>query len=136
SQLSSTSPSTAYPASEYVDLGLKVHATPRVHPPDEVSLNMQFEITALAGQNVNSIPIISNRSIEQMVRLRANETSILSGMIETSEIRSITVWRDLTFLRPLTGVHYKLQIETELVINMTTRQLRVTPRLDRTFYAG
>jgi type II secretory pathway component GspD/PulD (secretin) len=136
SQLSSTSPSTAYPASEYVDLGLKVHATPRVHPPDEVSLNMQFEITALAGQNVNSIPIISNRSIEQMVRLRANETSILSGLIETSEIRSITGWPDLTFLGPLTGDHSKQQSETELVIAITPRQLRVTPREDRTFYAG
>jgi general secretion pathway protein D len=136
SQLSSTSPSTAYPASEYVDLGLKVHATARVHPPDEVSLNMQFEITALAGQNVNSIPIISNRSIEQMVRLRANETSILSGLIETSEIRSITGWPDLTFLGPLTGDHSKQQSETELVIAITPRQLRVTPREDRTFYAG
>jgi hypothetical protein len=97
---------------------------------------MQFEITALAGQNVNSIPIISNRSIEQMVRLRANETSILSGLIETSEIRSITGWPDLTFLGPLTGDHSKQQSETELVIAITPRQLRVTPREDRTFYAG
>ena len=136
SQLSSTAANTAYPASEYVDLGLKVHATPRVHPPDEVSLNMQFEITALTGQNVNSVPIISNRSIEQMVRLRANETSILSGLIETSEIRSITGWPGLTFLGPLTGDHSNQQSETELVIAITPRQLRLTPREDRTFYAG
>jgi type II secretory pathway component GspD/PulD (secretin) len=136
SQLSSSAPLTAYPASEYVDLGLKVHATPRVHPPDEVSLNMQFEVTALAGQNVNGIPIISNRSVEQMVRLRANETSILSGLIETSEIRSITGWPGLTSLGPLTGDHSNQQSETELVIAITPRQLRLTPREDRTFYAG
>lgn len=136
SQLSSTAPSTSYPASEYVDLGLKVHATPRVHAPDEVSLNMQFEITALTGQNVNSIPIISNRSIEQMVRLRANETSILSGLIETSEIRSITGWPGLTLLGPLTSDRTNQQSETELVIAITPRQLRLIPREDRTFYAG
>jgi hypothetical protein len=133
---SSTAPLTSYPASEYVDLGLKVHTTPRVHPDGEVSLNMQFEITSLSGQNVNGIPIISNRAIEQMVRLRANETSLLSGFIESSEIRSITGWPGLTALGPLTGDHNTQQSDTELVIAITPRQLRLTPRQDRTFYAG
>ena len=136
SQLSSSAALADYPASEYVDLGLKVHATPRVHPPDEVSLNMQFEVTAVTGQNVNGIPIISNRSVEQMVRLRANETSILAGMIETSETRSLTGWPGLTFLGPLTGDRSNQQSDTELVIAITPRELRLTPREDRTFYAG
>lgn len=135
-QQSSNPALTSYPASEYVDLGLKVHATPRVHPDGEVSLNLQFEITALTGQNVNGIPIISNRAIEQMVRLRANETSILSGLIQSSEIKSITGWPGLTFLGPLTGDRNKQQSDTELVIAITPRQLRLTPREDRTFYAG
>src|SRR5205807_1815874 len=114
----------------------KVHATPRVHPPDEVSLNMQFDISALTGQNVNGIPILSNRTIEQVVRLRANETSILSGLIESSEIGSITGWPGLNFLAPLTSDRSKQQTETELVIAITPRQLRLTPREGRTFYAG
>jgi type II secretory pathway component GspD/PulD (secretin) len=135
-QQSSSAPLTSYPASEYVDLGLKVHATPRVHPQDEVSLNMQFEITALTSQNVNGVPVISNRSIEQMVRLRANETSVLSGMIESSEIRSITGWPGLNFLGPLTSDRSKQQSDTELVIAITPRQLRLAPREGRTFYAG
>lgn len=136
SQLSSSAALAPYPASEYVDLGLKVHATPRVHPPDEVSLNMQFDISALTGQNVNGIPILSNRTIEQVVRLRANETSILSGVIQSSEIRSVTGWPGLTFLGPLTGDRSKQQSDTELVIAITPRQLRLTPREGRTFYAG
>ena len=138
-QQSSSAPLASYPASEYVDLGLKVHATPRVHAPDEVSLNMQFEITALAGENVNGIPIISNRTIEQMVRLRANETSILSGLIESSEIRSITGWpgiAQLPVIGPFTSNRNKQQSDTDLVIAITPRQLRLTPREGRTFYAG
>ena len=135
-RLSSSAPLTSYPASEYVDLGLKVHATPRVHPPDEVSLNMQFDISALTGQNVNGIPILSNRTIQQVVRLRANETSILSGLIESSELRSITGWPGLTFLGPVTSDRSKQQSDTELVIAITPRQLRLTPREGRTFYAG
>ena len=133
---SSGVPSTLYPGSEYVDIGLKVHATPRVHPDGEVSLNMQFDISALSGQNLNGIPILSNRTIEQDVRLRANETSILSGLIETSEIRSITGWPGLSFLGPLTGAHDKQEADTELVIAITPRQLRLTPHQDRSFYAG
>ena len=136
SQLSSSAPLASYPASEYVDLGLKVHATPRVHPPDEVSLNMQFDISTLTGQDVNGLPILSNRTIQQVVRLRANETSILSGLIESSEIRSITGWPGLTFLGPLPSDRSKQQSDTELVIAITPRQLRLTPREGRTFYAG
>ena len=133
---SSNAPLAAYPASEYVDLGLKVHATPRVHAPDEVSLNMQFDISALTGQDVNGVPILSNRTIEQVVRLRANETSVLAGLIQSSEIRSITGWPGVTFLGPLTSDRNKQQSDTELVIAITPRQLRLTPREGRTFYAG
>jgi type II secretory pathway component GspD/PulD (secretin) len=140
SSQSSSSPATApYPASEYVDIGLKVKATPRVHPPDEVSLNLQFDVSSLSGQDVNGIPILSNRTVEQVVRLRANETSILSGLIQSSEIRSITGWpgvAQLPIIGPITSDRNKTQSDTELVIAITPRQLRLTPRQDRTFYAG
>lgn len=135
-QISSTAPLASYPASEYVDLGLKVHATPRVHAPDEVSLNLQFDISTLTGQNVNGIPILSNRTIQQVLRLRANETSILAGLIESSELRSITGWPGLNFLGPLANDDSKQQSDTELVIAITPRQLRLAPREGRTFYAG
>jgi hypothetical protein len=133
---SSSLPSTLYPGSEYVDIGLKVHATPRVHPDGEVSLNMQFDISALSGQNVNGIPILSNRTIEQEVRLRANETSILSGLIETSTLNSDSGWPGVSSLGPLTGDQDKQQADTELVIAITPRQLRLTPHQDHSFYAG
>jgi type II secretory pathway component GspD/PulD (secretin) len=136
---SSNAPLSSYPGSEYVDLGLKVRATPRVHAEGEVSLNLQFDITALTGQNVNGIPILSNRTIEQAVRLRANETSILSGLIQSSEIRGITGWPGLAglpLLGPLTSDRSKQQSDTELIIAITPRQLRLAPRTDRTFYAG
>ena len=74
-------PSTLYRVRADVYIGLKVHTTPRVHPDGEVSLNMQFDISALSGEKVNGIPIFETGPIEQEVRLRANETSILSGLI-------------------------------------------------------
>jgi len=136
---SQTAPLSSYPASEYVDLGVKVHTNPRLHSNGEVTLDMQFDITALTGQNVNGIPILSNRTIQQMVRLRPNETSVLSGLIESSEIRSITGLPGLATAGPLSylgGSHSKQQSETELLIAITPRQLRLAARKDQTFYAG
>src|SRR2546430_8255203 len=40
---------TPYPASEYVDLGVKIKATPTLHPNNEVTLVLEFEIRSLAG---------------------------------------------------------------------------------------
>src|SRR5215831_16011043 len=52
-----------YPGSEYIDIGLKVKATPTLHDDNEVTLQLEFEIKALSGSNQNGIPIISNRSV-------------------------------------------------------------------------
>ncbi len=128
-----------YPGSEYIDVGLKVKATPRIHPNDEVSLQLQFEITGLAGTALNGIPIITNRSIEQSVRLRENETTLLSGMLERDEINAITGLPGLAPL-PVFGRAVKRRdttpSETELLILITPRRLRMTPHSNRSIYEG
>ena len=132
-------PLTAYPASEYVDIGLKVHAVPRLHPNNEVTLDLQFDISSISGQNVNGIPIITNRAVNQSVRLRDNQTSVLAGMIESSEVRSVLGLPGLSQAGPagyLFGAHSKNQSETELLIAITPRQLRLAPRTNRSIYAG
>lgn len=130
---------TPYPGSEYVDLGLKIHAVPRVHPDREISLDLQFDISSLAGSAVNGIPILSNRTIQQSVRLRAGETSVLSGLIESSNMRSTTGYPGLAQAGPLgylTGLQSKQTSDTELLIAVTPHQLRLSSRPDRTLYAG
>jgi type II secretory pathway component GspD/PulD (secretin) len=134
-----SAPTTAYPASEYVDLGLKVHATPRLHPDGEVTLDLQFDITSLTGQNVNGIPILSNRSIQQSVRLRDNQTSVLTGIFQNSQTRQTTGLPGLSrtgLLGYLTGVRSNQKSNTELVIAITPRQVRLAPRTNSTIYAG
>ena len=134
--VSPNAPLTSYPASEYVDLGLKVNATPRIHLDDEVTLKLQFEISALTGQNVNGIPIIGNRVVEQMVRLHENETSILAGVIQSNEMRSATGPGGQSIAGSLITSHDNTQSQTELLIAITPRQLRLGPREGRLLYAG
>ena len=72
----STPTQTPYPGAEFVDLGVKVKATPTLHQNHEVTLQLEFEIRALSGNNINGIPIISNRTLSQVVRVRDDETII------------------------------------------------------------
>jgi hypothetical protein len=136
---SSTSPQTAYPSAEYVDLGLKVKATPRLHGDDEVTLHLEFDIRALAGSSVNGIPVLTNRTLDQTLRLRENQTSVLSGIVEASETRTISglPW---TATAPgagyLTGNHIADTKDTETLFIITPRALRLPPRNPRALYAG
>ena len=130
---------TPYPGFQYEDLGLKVRATPRLHPDDEVTLQLEFEIRNLAGVALNGIPVISNRNIQQTVRLRENETTILSGIVQQEETRTITGWPGFgraPGVGHLAGRRDTQQRDTELLIVITPRQLRLAPRTDRSIYAG
>jgi hypothetical protein len=128
-----------YPASEYIDLGVKVKATPALHPNHEVTLQLEFEIRALSGSNVNGIPIISNRTLTQTVRVKEDEPTLLGGLTDTEETRAIT---GLPGFAEIPGAGYafgqrnnSLQ-DTELLILVTPRRLRAADHITRTIFAG
>ncbi len=128
-----------YPGSEYVDLGLKVKATPVLHPNDEVTLQLEFEIRALSGQSVNGIPILSNRTLSQTIRVRANETTLIGGLLDTEETRSLSGLPGFSGLPGagfLTSARNKQNSDTQLLILVTPRQLRLPRRSSRPIYAG
>jgi len=128
-----------YPASEYIDLGVKVKATPAMHPNHEVTLQLEFEIRALTGSSVNGIPIISNRTLTQTVRVKEDEPTLLGGLTDTQETRAIT---GLPGFAEIPGAGYafgqrnnSLQ-DTELLILITPRRLRTADHFTRTIFAG
>ena len=124
-----------YPASEYVDLGMKVKATPVVHPHDEVTLHLEFEVRALAGNSENGIPIIANRTIDQTVRLKENETAVVVRLLDREETRSILGLPRLLSVPVLANRTSQPQ-ETEMLIFVTPRLLRWPPHAVRPIYAG
>jgi tetratricopeptide (TPR) repeat protein len=79
-----------YPGSEYLDLGVKVKATPALHDNKEVTLQLEFEIRALAGTSVNGIPVISNRTLSQTVRVKEDDPTLIGGLLDNEETRTIT----------------------------------------------
>jgi tetratricopeptide (TPR) repeat protein len=130
---------TPYPASEYVDLGVKIKATPTLHPNNEVTLLLEFEIRALEGSSLNGIPVISNRTLTQTVRVREDEPTLIGGLTDAEETHSIT---GLPGFAEIPGAGYafggrknSLQ-DTELLILVTPRKLRMADHLTRTIFAG
>jgi general secretion pathway protein D len=122
-----------------VDLGVKIKATPSLHPNNEVTLQLEFEIRALSGSNVNGIPIISNRTLTQTVRVKEDEPSLIGGITDVEETRTIT---GLPGFAGLPGAGYAFGVrsnslqDTELLIVVTPRRLRLADHLTRTIFAG
>lgn len=130
---------TAYPGVEYLDIGLKVKATPRIHPNDEVTLQLSFDISSLTSQSFNSIPVISNQSVTQTVRLKENQTTTVAGFLQTQVMNAINGTPGIT---SLPGVDWLAQNQnaqdqdSELLILVTPRMVRLAPRMDHSIYAG
>jgi type II secretory pathway component GspD/PulD (secretin) len=130
---------TPYPGSEYVDIGLKIKATPYIHPDHEVSLQLEYELKALSGSSNNGIPIISNEQMSQTIRLKEGETSIVSGLMDYEKTRSISGLPGLAkipYLGYLFGTTNDSFTNNELLILITPRELRLPERGTRVIYAG
>ena len=130
---------TPYPGSEYIDLGVKVKATPSVHENDEVTLQLEFEIRALSGNNVNGIPVITNRTISQTVRLKEGQPSVIAGLLDQEETKSLN---GIPGFATLPGVGYAFgqrstsSTDTELLIVVTPRPMSDRIRQARARYLG
>ena len=130
---------TPYPASEYVDLGVKIKATPTLHPNNEVTLQLEFEIRALEGSSVNGIPIISNRTLAQTVRVKQDETTLIGGLTDVEQTRSITGlpgFADIPAAGYAFGGRTNSFQDTELLILVTPRKLRLADHLTHPIFAG
>lgn len=128
-----------YPGSEYEDIGLKIKTTPSVHGNGEVTLQMDYEIKSLAGSSFNGIPVISNRKLTQTIRLKDGQTSIVAGLLDREETKTLTGlpgFAQIPGTNYIAGSHNNSFKDTELLILITPRLMRNPVHDSRTIYAG
>jgi general secretion pathway protein D len=77
------------PTVSFEDLGVVLNVTPHVHGTEEITLDVEAEYQVLAGESVNGIPVIANRTFQGTVRLANGEWAIMSGLVRESEMESI-----------------------------------------------
>jgi general secretion pathway protein D len=68
---------------QYQDVGVNIEMTPTVHFDHDVTLKIVIEVTSQSGSvTISGVtePILSQRKIDQVIRLREGEASILGGI--------------------------------------------------------
>jgi general secretion pathway protein D len=77
---------------QYLDVGVNIDITPRVHANNEVTLKILMDVSAVTGQsNIGGIsqPIIGQRKIEHEIRLKDGEANLLGGIMEDQQTKSL-----------------------------------------------
>src|SRR5262249_30681408 len=116
---------------QYVDVGVNIDLTPHVHPDHSVSMKLGVEVSSLNGQvNIGGVlqPIISQRRIDHEIRLQEGEVSILGGLAERSQSKSVSGWPGLSrlpLLRYLFSGEDVTNAENEVLIVVHPRLVRM-----------
>ena len=78
---------------QYLDVGVNIDVTPHVHADREVTLKITMEISSVVGQSsIGGIsqPIIGQKKVEHEIRLRDGESSLIGGIMDDSQTKSLS----------------------------------------------
>src|SRR5436189_1164759 len=78
---------------QYLDVGVNIDITPRVHAGREVTLKIALDISAVTSHtNIGGIdqPVIGQRKIEHEIRLKDGEMNLLGGILEDQQTKSLS----------------------------------------------
>ena len=115
----------------YLDVGVNVNITPRVHPNHEVSLKVSIEVSQVNSfQTIGGIqqPVIGQRKIEHDIRLREGEVNILGGLFEHIDSKTVNGWpgfAQLPFIKYLTATNNTDVQENDVLIVLIPRIVRM-----------
>ncbi|MGH9705395.1 MAG: cohesin domain-containing protein, partial [Candidatus Acidiferrales bacterium] len=130
---------------QYIDVGVEIDVTPRVHPDGDVSMKLTVEVSEITGtSNIGGInqPVISQRKVEHDIRLKEGEVSLLGGLIEhdqSNNVNGIPGLGQVPGFRYLFSDNSKETKDNEVLIVLTPHVIRmpsITPDNLRTLAAG
>jgi general secretion pathway protein D len=77
----------------YLDVGVNVEITPRIHENGDVSMHISLDISTVNGYvDLGGLkqPIIGQRRVEHDIRMHEGEVSLLAGLTKTQEDKSVS----------------------------------------------
>lgn len=132
---------TLFNTFQFLDVGVNVDLTPKVHGTDEVSLHVELDISQVRDRvDIGGIsqPLVGQRKVIHDIRLREGEVSLLGGLIQTQETKAVSGVPGLASI-PLLGRLFSSESvernESELVVAIVPRVVRA-PELDALSYKG
>jgi len=121
---------------QYIDVGVNIDVTPHVHANNEVTLKMVLEVSSVSGsQTIGGItqPTIGQRRIEHETRLKDGEVSLVGGILEDQETRSLSGYpwlATLPILKYLFGQENVTRQQVEIVFAITPHVVRTQETTD------
>ncbi len=130
-----------YSSFQFLDVGVNVDITPKVHGSEEVSLHVELDISNIKERiDIAGIsqPVVGRRLIIHDIRLKEGEVSLLGGLVQQQESKSISGIPGLAsipVLRRLFTSENITRSESELLIALVPHIVRTT-ELDGLSYKG
>jgi general secretion pathway protein D len=91
---------------QYQDVGVTIEMTPTIHFNRDVTLKIKISVTSQSGSvTISGVtePIIAQKEVDQVIRLREGEASILGGIKDSQEMVS---WNGIPGLSSIPGLKY------------------------------
>lgn len=122
---------------QYLDVGLKLNVEPTVHPPRDVGIKVNLEVSSIAKQISTATGTVAyqigTRNATTVLRLQDGQTQILAGLINDQDRTSTSGVPGLSQL-PLIGRLFSAPLDSrtknEIVLSITPRLLRGAARPD------
>lgn len=78
---------------QYIDVGVNVDLTPRIHGDDEVTLHVEIEISNVRERiDIGGIkqPVIGQRKVVHDLRIKEGEMTLIGGLVQNTDSRNVS----------------------------------------------
>jgi general secretion pathway protein D len=115
---------------QYIDVGVNIKVKPTVHYDRDVTLKLSIEVSSTNGNtNIGGItePIITQRTVDQTIRLKEGEANILGGILQKQASNSLSGTpglAQLPILKYIFGSNDKTTSDDEIVFMLIPHVVR------------
>jgi|GEM_PF-219542 len=116
-----------YARLEMIKVGITLKIRPYVAGNGDITVEIEPEVSNVAGTGVTELPVVSKRSVSTKVRVKDGETITIGGLLQKSEretVVKIPLLGDIPFLGYLFRTTRTVVDETEAVVFITPHILR------------
>jgi len=118
---------------QYIDVGLRLEVAPVVNIDDEVTMQVNLEVSSLGEKTTTASAEayrVSTRNATTTLKLKDGETQILAGLINDSESKGVVKvpgLGDIPVLGRLFSTHNDERRKTEVLLVITSHVIRNYP---------
>jgi type II secretory pathway component GspD/PulD (secretin) len=106
-----------------VEAGIKLIITPWVGKENDVTADVEVEVSSLQGLSADGLPELSRRSVQTTLKLQEGETAIIGGLIQKTETvnkNKVPLLGDIPIIGDFLFSSQSINVdESELIIYLT-----------------